>query len=60
MSLEDGTEFLHKVTDYWDAPSERTIRWDDPVIGVKWPVEGNPVMSKKDGEASALDVARQT
>lgn len=55
LALEDDTEFLYKTTAYWHAGSERTIRWDDPTIGVAWPVEGEPVLSRKDATASQLE-----
>lgn len=55
LALEDGTEFLYKTTRYWHAQSERTIRWDDPAIGVEWPIEGEPVLSEKDAAAGGLD-----
>ncbi len=54
LALKDGTEFLYKTTNYWHGPSERTIRWDDPAIGVQWPVEGPAVLSAKDAAALAL------
>ena len=54
LTLEDGTEFLYKTTTYWHKDSERTIRWDDPAIGVQWPIEGPPNLSGKDAAATAL------
>ncbi len=55
VALEDGSEVLYKVTDYYDAEADRSIRWDDPAIGVTWPLEGiDPVLSAKDGAAPAL------
>jgi dTDP-4-dehydrorhamnose 3,5-epimerase len=54
LALEEGTEFLYKTTDFWHAASERSIRWDDPAIGVAWPVEGVPVVSAKDAAAGGL------
>ncbi len=51
LALEDDTEFLYKTTAYWDAASERTIRWDDPSLGVKWPLVGTPIVSAKDAAA---------
>lgn len=54
LALEEGTEFLYKTTDFWHAASERSIRWDDPEIGVAWPVEGAPVVSGKDAAAGGL------
>ena len=53
LALEDETEFLYKTTAYWHAQSERTIRWDDPAIGVKWPLKHDPIMSPKDASVAA-------
>ncbi|MGN6486334.1 MAG: dTDP-4-dehydrorhamnose 3,5-epimerase [Devosia sp.] len=55
LSLEDDTHFLYKVTDYWHGASERAIRWDDPAIGVEWPLQGAPVLSAKDAAAPLFD-----
>jgi dTDP-4-dehydrorhamnose 3,5-epimerase len=55
LALQDGTEFLYKTTAFWHRESERTIRWDDPKIGVAWPVEGAPAMSEKDAERRNSD-----
>lgn len=46
--LKDGTEFLYKTTDYYAPQHERCIRWDDPEIGIEWPLAGEPVLSGKD------------
>lgn len=53
VALADGTEFLYKTTDYWAPQHERCIRWDDPAIGITWPVE-SPVTSEKDRKGSLL------
>lgn len=47
LSISDQAEFLYKTTDYWAPQHERTIRWDDPVIGIEWPVR-TPLLSEKD------------
>lgn len=52
LALEDGTEFLYKTTAYWHAASERTIRWDDPALGVAWPIHEAPILSAKDAAAN--------
>lgn len=43
-----SAEFLYLTTDYWAPEFERTIAWNDPEIGIKWPVDGEPVLSPKD------------
>jgi dTDP-4-dehydrorhamnose 3,5-epimerase len=37
VTLEDDTVFAYKCTDYYDPGCERTIRWDDPQLGIAWP-----------------------
>lgn len=48
VALEDGTEFLYKSTNYYDASRERCIQWNDPAIGIAWPDLGDIVLSDKD------------
>jgi dTDP-4-dehydrorhamnose 3,5-epimerase len=46
--LSETAEFLYKTTEYYAPEYERCIRWDDPELGIVWPLEGEPVMSAKD------------
>ena len=46
--LKEGTEFLYKTTDYYAPQHERCIRWNDPEIGIEWPLTAAPVLSAKD------------
>lgn len=48
LVLKEGTEFLYKTTDYYAPQHERCIRWDDPEIGIEWPLIGEPALSAKD------------
>lgn len=49
LALEDGTDFLYKCTEYYAPEDERSIRWDDPTIGIAWPLDGmTPRFSAKD------------
>ncbi len=57
LVLEDHTEFLYKTTDYYAAEHERCIAWNDPAIGVKWPVDGAPALSAKDQQGASLQTA---
>ncbi len=45
--------FAYKCTDYYYPDYEMTIRWDDPDIGIEWPVQA-PTLSAKDAAASSL------
>ena len=49
LVLSDSAGFLYKTTDYWHREDERCIRWDDPEIGIAWPLQGaTPLVSAKD------------
>ena len=48
LVLSDFAEFLYKTTDYWAPEHERCILWNDSDLGVKWPLQGVPVLSAKD------------
>ncbi len=56
LVLSDSADFLYKVTDFWAPQHERAIRWDDPQIGVQWPlpVGVQPIVSAKDAAAVRL------
>jgi len=57
LVLEDHTEFLYKTTDYYAPQYERCIRWDDPDIGIDWPLDGTPLLSAKDQVGVSLTQA---
>jgi len=48
LVLSESAEFLYKTTDYWAPEHERTIAWDDPALGIEWPLQGEPQLSEKD------------
>lgn len=50
----DAAEFLYKTTDYWAQQHERCILWNDPEIGIEWPIDTMPVLSAKDSAGSRL------
>ncbi len=52
--LSERAEFLYKVTDYWAPEHERCIIWNDPEIGIEWPlIDGMaPVLSEKDRQGA--------
>jgi dTDP-4-dehydrorhamnose 3,5-epimerase len=52
----ERAEFLYKCTDFYDPGSERTLAWDDPQVGIRWPlVPGvEPILSTKDAQGRKL------
>jgi dTDP-4-dehydrorhamnose 3,5-epimerase len=52
--LSDTAEFLYKTTNYWAPEFERSIAWNDPALGIQWPIQGEPTLSAKDQQALSL------
>ena len=52
--LSDTAEFLYKTTDYYAPAHERCIRWDDPAIGIRWPIAAPPILAAKDAAGKLL------
>jgi dTDP-4-dehydrorhamnose 3,5-epimerase len=50
LVLSERVDFLYKCTDYYDPSSECTLLWNDPEIGVEWPIPAgvDPIVSDKD------------
>lgn len=49
-----SAEFIYKTTDYWHPEYEHSLHWNDPEIGIHWPLDIPPIISAKDESASAL------
>ncbi|MFL0671127.1 MAG: dTDP-4-dehydrorhamnose 3,5-epimerase [Erythrobacter sp.] len=55
VTLEDNTDFLYKCTAPYAPQSEFTLAWDDPAVGIEWPVADlAPLISEKDARGLAL------
>lgn len=52
-ALADGTEIQYKCTGIYNSQAEGAIRWNDPAIGVEWPMS-DPVISAKDASSPTL------
>ena len=50
----DTAEFLYKTTDYWYPEFERSLLWNDPAVGVRWPLTAEPQLAAKDAAAKTL------
>ncbi len=57
LVLSDDAEFLYKTTDYWFPEHERTLLWNDPALGIEWPLAGEPVLAAKDAAGKLLSAA---
>lgn len=58
LVLSDTADFFYKVTDFYAPSSERCLRWDDPSIGIAWPLDGQrPQLAPKDAAGAELGQA---
>ncbi|SCA63958.1 dTDP-4-dehydrorhamnose 3,5-epimerase [Chlamydiales bacterium SCGC AG-110-P3] len=48
LVTSDSAEFLYKTTDFYSPADERCIAWNDPTLNISWPINGSPLVSKKD------------
>ncbi len=54
LVLSESADFLYKTTDYYAPEHERCIIWNDPGIGIQWPLAGEPLLAAKDSAGSRL------
>ncbi len=56
LALTDDTQVQYKVTDFWAPQAERTLAWNDPALGINWPLPPgiDPVLSDKDRAGQRL------
>ena len=56
MVTSDSAEFLYKTTDYYAPKYERSLRWNDPALGIDWPlaITGTPQLKAADANAPLL------
>lgn len=57
LVLSDTADFFYQMTAEYAPQLDRGVRWDDPTIGVDWPLEGQPLLSDKDRVLPALETA---
>jgi dTDP-4-dehydrorhamnose 3,5-epimerase len=56
--LSEVADVMYKVTAEYVAALDRGVRWDDPTIGIEWPV-ADPIVSAKDREQPTLEAAEK-
>lgn len=62
LVLSESADFLYKTTDYYAPTHERCLRWDDPHVGIEWPLgelQGEPKLSAKDLAGVAWEQAEK-
>lgn len=52
--LSDSADFLYKTTDYYAPEFECGLIWNDPTIGIEWPLNTQPIISTKDAQGKKL------
>ncbi|WP_434715335.1 dTDP-4-dehydrorhamnose 3,5-epimerase [Paraburkholderia sp. A3RO-2L] len=52
--ISESAQFLYKTTDYWFPEHERSILWNDPEIGIEWPIDFEPLLAAKDAAGKRL------
>lgn len=60
LTLSESAEFLYKTTDTYSPAHERSILWNDPELGIEWPLDGPPIVSAKDAMGTRLAEAELT
>ena len=48
LVVSSHAEFLYKTTDYYAPEYERSLLWNDPALGIDWPLTAEPLLSAKD------------
>lgn len=54
ITLSETAEFIYKTTNFYNPKSEGSIIWDDPSIGISWPISLPPLTASKDEAANSL------
>ena len=54
LVTSESADFVYKATDYYAPQHERCIAWNDPQIGIDWPLQGQPDLSAKDAAGLSL------
>ena len=54
LVLSERAEFLYKTTDYYAPEHERSLLWNDPALGIEWPLAGAPLLKPRDAAGTPL------
>ena len=53
----ESAAVVYNTTDYWHPEDERTLLWNDPAIGIEWPLARAPRLARKDAAGKRLNEA---
>ena len=56
--LSESADFFYKVTDFWSPEDERGVIWNDPALGIRWPLAEAPALSARDAKLPPLERQR--
>jgi dTDP-4-dehydrorhamnose 3,5-epimerase len=54
LVTSEHAEFLYKTTDYYAPEHERSLLWNDPALGIDWPLAGAPLLKPRDASGTPL------
>ena len=57
LVMGEAAEVQYKATDYYAPEHERSLLWNDPALGIAWPIDGEPILSEKDRRGVPLAAA---
>ena len=57
IALSSVADVLYQVTDYWAPKHERRLLWNDPELGIEWPLKGEPILSPADRDGTPFGKA---
>jgi dTDP-4-dehydrorhamnose 3,5-epimerase len=57
LVLSETAEFVYKTTEYYVPELDRSLLWNDPAVGVRWPMAGEPLLKPRDAQAPTLERA---
>jgi len=57
LVLSDSADFIYKTTEYWYREHDRSLRWNDPMLAIDWPLTRQPLLAARDAAAPLIDDA---
>jgi dTDP-4-dehydrorhamnose 3,5-epimerase len=57
LVLSENADVLYKTTDYYAPEQERVLLWNDPALGIRWPLQGEPILAERDRRGATLESA---